>query len=53
MEKRNFTTAARTVDATATVDEFVETAAGLFGTTSKSATEFEKKAQAEDERSDA
>ena len=49
MEKRNYVTTGRTVE---TVDEMIDGAAGLFGTEKKAATEFEKKASAEDEKSD-
>ena len=50
MEKRNFVTSARTVD---NDDAVIESAASLFGKPRKAETDpFEKKASAEDEKSD-
>ena len=59
MEKRNFTTSSRVVDACGFGDELVDSAASLFGGKSekfeKKASEgsrFEKKACIEDEKAD-
>lgn len=49
MEKRNYVTSGRTVE---TVDELIDGAAGLFGTEKKAENAFEKRASAEDEKSD-
>lgn len=54
MEKRNFVTSIRTTDSTNddTVDSLVKGASDLFGSKKKDANPFEKKASAEDEKSD-
>lgn len=56
MEKRNFVTSIRTSEESAGVDELVDNTVHLFGgnsqNLSKKASEYEKKASAEDEKSD-
>ena len=56
MEKRNFVTSIRTSCESAGADELIDGATQLFGENSKNlikeASEYEKKASAEDEKSD-
>ena len=57
MEKRNFVTSLRTADGSKVGDDLVDGAASLFGskdgqTLTKKASEYEKKASEEDEKSD-
>lgn len=53
MEKRNFVTPARTPsDGAADIDEVLEAGAKEFGCRMSKSGEFEKKASAEDEKSD-
>lgn len=53
MEKRNFVTNARTpMEGAADIDDILDEGAKAFGSTVKKADEFEKKASAEDEKSD-
>lgn len=52
MEKRNYVTSGRTVETGKSVDSMIEDAAVLFGTEKKAENSFEKKASAEDEKSD-
>lgn len=52
MEKRNFVTSCRTSEASKNDDELVDSAASLFGSKAKNASEYEKRASAEDEKTD-
>lgn len=53
MEKRNFVTNARTpMEGAADIDDILDEGAKAFGRTMKKSGEFEKKASAEDEKSD-
>lgn len=53
MEKRNFVTPIRTPDGVDIAEDLIKESADLFGGgTKKTASEFEKKAMSEDEKSD-
>lgn len=52
MEKRNFVTSVRTGAGASDIDDVLEAGAKAFGRTQKKADSFEKKASAEDEKSD-
>ena len=53
MEKRNYVTSARTpMDGAAEIDEILDAGASAFGRRSARARAFEKKASAEDEKTD-
>ena len=53
MEKRNFVTSARTpMDGASDIDDIIAAGAESFGKCAKSASDFEKKASAEDEKTD-
>lgn len=53
MEKRNFVTSGRTVDGASEVDDIVDVGLKAFGAAKQASDKsFEKKASAEDEKSD-
>lgn len=52
MEKRNFVTSIRTGAGASDIDDIIEAGAKALGGAEKKANAFEKKASAEDEKSD-